>query len=69
MFIDVYTDWCGWCKHMMKTTFANKGIANYINTQYIPVRFDAETLDTITFRGNDIDDQIGPGSLFVQTFN
>ncbi|MCF6184398.1 MAG: DUF255 domain-containing protein, partial [Bacteroidales bacterium] len=25
MLIDVYTDWCGWCKYMMKTTFANKG--------------------------------------------
>ena len=25
--VDVYTEWCGWCKHMMKTTFANSGIA------------------------------------------
>lgn len=47
--IDIYTDWCGWCKHMMKTTFANKGIANYINTHFYPVRFNAETKDTITF--------------------
>ncbi len=51
MFIDVYTEWCGWCKHMMKTTFANKGIASYINQNFIPVRFDAETFDTLTFMG------------------
>lgn len=47
--IDVYTDWCGWCKHMMKTTFSNPALANYINQNYYPVRFNAETTDTIEF--------------------
>jgi thioredoxin-related protein len=51
LFIDVYTEWCGWCKHMMKTTFANKGLAAYMNQNFISVRFDAETMDTITFQG------------------
>lgn len=51
LFIDVYTEWCGWCKHMMKTTFANASIAAYMNRHFYPVRFDAETFDTITFRG------------------
>jgi len=50
LFIDVYTDWCGWCKHMMKTTFAHKGIAGYMNQNFINVRFDAETFDTLTFQ-------------------
>ena len=27
--LDVYTDWCSWCKYMMKTTFSNLGIVNY----------------------------------------
>ncbi len=49
--IDVYTDWCSWCKFMMKTTFANSGISNYINTYFYAVRFNAETLDTIVFKG------------------
>lgn len=47
--MDVYTDWCGWCKKMMITTFANEGIASYINTYFIPIRFDAETKDTIVY--------------------
>jgi thioredoxin-related protein len=47
--IDVYTDWCGWCKHMMKTTFSNPSLANYINSYYYPVRFNAESKDTIEF--------------------
>ena len=51
LLIDVYTDWCGWCKHMMKTTFAHAGIASYINTNFYPVRFDAEGFDTIFYEG------------------
>ncbi|RLD78480.1 MAG: thioredoxin, partial [Bacteroidetes bacterium] len=49
--IDVYSNWCSWCDFMMKTTFANKGIANYINKNFYPVRFNAESLDTIEFQG------------------
>ena len=51
MLIDIYTDWCGWCKHMMKTTYSNEGLANYINTHFYPVKFNAETKDTIEYNG------------------
>ncbi len=47
--IDFYTDWCGWCKHMMRTTYSTQGLADYINTYFYPVKFDAETHDTIHF--------------------
>lgn len=49
--IDIYTDWCGWCKHMMKTTYSNPNIANYINSNFYAVKFDAETKDTIEYNG------------------
>ena len=49
--IDVYTDWCGWCKRMMATTFQNKALAQYINRNFYCVRFDAETKDTVNFNG------------------
>lgn len=49
--LDFYTDWCGWCKHMMKTTYANPGIAQYINTNFYPAKFNAEGKDTIEFLG------------------
>lgn len=49
--IDIYTDWCGWCKHMMRTTYSNEGIAGYINTNFYPVKFNAETKDTIEYNG------------------
>jgi thioredoxin-related protein len=48
--IDIYTDWCGWCKHMMKTTYSNPAIAEYINNYYYAVKYNAETKDTIYFK-------------------
>jgi len=49
--IDVYTDWCGWCKKMKKTTFNHPEIAQYINKNFYAVRFDAESNKRVSFRG------------------
>ncbi|MBK9291008.1 MAG: DUF255 domain-containing protein [Bacteroidetes bacterium] len=51
IFIDMYTDWCGWCKKMDKDTFGNPVIAAYLNKHFYPVKFDAERKDTVTFMG------------------
>jgi len=51
IFIDVYTDWCGWCKKMEATTFTHPAIAKILNEDFYAVRFDAETNDTINFAG------------------
>ena len=48
--VDVYTDWCGWCKRMDQTTFSNPVIANYINENYYAVKLDAEQKDSINFK-------------------
>lgn len=49
IFVDVYTDWCGWCKKMDATSFSHPYIAQYLNKFYYPVKLDAETKDTIRF--------------------
>ncbi len=48
MMVDVYTDWCGWCKVMDKNTFGNKIIADYLNENYYPVKLNAEQKEDIT---------------------
>jgi thioredoxin-related protein len=49
--IDIYTNWCGWCKVMDRETFSHTIIADYLNTHYYPVKFDAESRDTVNFGG------------------
>jgi thioredoxin-related protein len=51
MFIDAYTDWCGWCKKMDQDTFTNPVIAEILNTKFYPVKFNAEGKEEITFFG------------------
>lgn len=53
VFIDVYTDWCGWCKRMDATTFSNPEVAAFMNEHFLNVKLDAEQRETITFRGHD----------------
>ena len=49
--VDVYTDWCGWCKRMDAATFQQPHIAEYVNENYYAVKFNAEKREDIVFQG------------------
>jgi len=49
--VDIYTDWCGWCKTMDRTTFSEVDIAAYINAHYYPVKLNAEQKEDIIING------------------
>jgi thioredoxin-related protein len=42
VFVDLYTDWCGWCKVMDKNTFTNAEVIAYVNKKYYAVKHNPE---------------------------
>lgn len=42
VFIYGYTDWCGYCTKMNKSTFKEKEVNDYMNTYYINLSYDLE---------------------------
>ncbi|MEK9136508.1 MAG: thioredoxin fold domain-containing protein, partial [Bacteroidota bacterium] len=55
--IDVYTDWCGWCKKMDKDTYADAGVADYLNKKYVAIKLNAESSTKLKYRGQSYTEQ------------
>lgn len=43
IFLDAYTDWCGWCKVMDKETFSDAKVAEVMNASFVCVKMEMET--------------------------
>jgi uncharacterized protein YyaL (SSP411 family) len=82
MMVDVYTDWCGWCKVMDRETYAKSEIAALVNQHFVPIKFNPETPNVVyTFEGKDYNgkglkdiisnNQIRgyPATMFINTKN
>ncbi len=52
IFVDLYTDWCGWCKKMDQTTFKDPAVVKYMNENFYAVKFDAEGKEDVLYKGN-----------------
>ncbi|HPH15663.1 MAG TPA: thioredoxin family protein [Bacteroidales bacterium] len=61
VFLDVYTDWCGYCKRMDATTFQDTSVIRYINQHFHAAKLNAETTKPIQFR-----DSVYTNSKFVE---
>ena len=49
--VDLYTDWCGWCKKMDKNTFTDPTVVDFLNKNFVLVKFNAEQREPIQFKG------------------
>ena len=62
IFMDVYTNWCGWCKKMDREAFSDPQIVSYINQYFYAVKFNAESRDTLLIDGKKYFNQAPKGS-------
>lgn len=54
IFIDVYTDWCGWCKKMDATTMKDPRVVAYMNKKFYAVKLNAESPTASNYKGTGI---------------
>ena len=49
--VDVYTDWCGWCKRMDRDVYSRKDVRDYLAKKFVIVKLDAEAQDEARYEG------------------
>ncbi len=67
IFIDVYTDWCGWCKRMDKTTMQDAKVIEYMNKKFYAVKLNAESGKKIVYKGQTMTEQELAAQIFHAT--
>ena len=49
--VDVYTDWCGWCKKMDKEVYSNRTVGQTLTSNFIAIKLNAESQKGVTYDG------------------
>lgn len=67
--VDVYTDWCGWCKKMDKETFTDPAVIAHINQNFYAVKMNAEdSKRTFEFMGKTYTEAQMAASMRVRSY-
>ena len=67
--VDVYTDWCGWCKKMDKGTFTDPAVIKYVNDTFYPVKMNAEdSKRKFVFKGQEYTEQTMSRAMQVSSY-
>jgi thioredoxin-related protein len=51
--VDVYTDWCGWCRRMDRDVYARDDVRASLEKRFVTVKLNAEAADHAIYRGKD----------------
>ena len=57
--IDVYTDWCKWCKTMDTVTYKDKKVSEYLSKNFVLIKLNAEANERIFYAGK----KMSPGEF------
>lgn len=49
--VDVYTDWCGWCKRMDRDVYARADVQDYLARKFVPIKLNAEARHEASYEG------------------
>jgi thioredoxin-related protein len=68
MLIDVYTDWCGWCKKMDRDVYRHTQVRQLLDAGFIPVKLNAESSSMVSNGGNQYTEQELSKMLNVESY-
>ena len=63
--VDVYTDWCGWCKRMDRDTYTRTEVGDYVNRHFVMIRLNAESNERLTYAGHEYSGRTLAGNFQV----
>ena len=49
--VDVYTDWCGWCKRMKADVYTKPEVRDYLEDHFVLIELNAESSDPARYEG------------------
>ena len=49
--VDVYTDWCGWCKRMDREVYSRQDVREYLSQRFVTIKLNAESRDPGGYEG------------------
>lgn len=55
--VDVYTNWCGWCRRMDRDVYQNAEIADYLRKKFVTIKLNAEAKDGARWQSHDYTSQ------------
>ena len=66
--VDVYTDWCSWCKKMDKDVYTNPSVIGALNASFVVVKLNAESSKKVTFNNQKLTEEQFSRSAGVTAF-
>jgi len=53
--VDVYTDWCGWCRRMDRDVYASAEVTDYLRQRFVTIKINAESPEAADYEGKHTD--------------
>lgn len=51
--VDVYTDWCGYCKKLDAEVYSRRDVSDYLGAHFVTVKLNAESGAMLTWQGRE----------------
>ncbi|MGB3094200.1 MAG: thioredoxin fold domain-containing protein, partial [Candidatus Zixiibacteriota bacterium] len=66
--VHFYTNWCGWCKRMDKTTFSDEAVIEVLNESYVPIKVNGQSGEKVSLDGKEISERQLTGKYGVRAY-